>query len=223
MRRMLVLATAWLPLSIAGCGCAETVEPLTELTSQRLTLPSEPARDGWVSAGGLAVTQSTLEGTPGTGDVGPGAGGPGSARRQFLSFDLSALPSQLRAGATVESALLTLYQARVDGTPYATHGTVVVDHVAYDTLDAADFALPSLGDALGTLSSDPALALRMLDVTAAVKADLASGRTRTQLRLRWSALDLDGDATTDQAVFADADDALGTGLPPRLLITYSVP
>jgi hypothetical protein len=215
MRRLLVVAAALLPLPLSGCGCAETVEPLTELAGQRLTLPSEPARDGWVSAGGLAVTQSTVEGTPGTGDVGAG----GSARRQFFSFDLSALP----AGARVDSALLTLYQARVDGTPYATHGTVVVDHVAYDTLDAADFSLPSLGDALGTLSADPALALRMLDVTAAVAADLAAGRTRTQLRLRWSALDLDGDATTDQAAFADADDALGTGLPPRLLLTYSLP
>lgn len=215
MRLLAAVCTLLASLSLAGCGCGGTIDSSPQLATQRLTLSSEPGRDGWVAEGGQAVTQSTVAGTPGTGDAGPA----GSARRQFFSFDLSTLP----AGATVESALLSLYQARVDGTPYATHGAVVVDHLVYDTLDPSDFHLPSLGTALDTLSADPALALRVLDVTAAVQADRAAGRARTQLRLRWSALDRDGDGTDDQAAFADADDALGTGLPPRLLVTYSAP
>lgn len=200
---------------LSGCGCGSEVTPTAALASERLTLGSESGRDGWVAQGGLAVTQSTLATLPGTGDFGQGA----QSRRQFLSFDLAPLP----AGTTVQSAVLSVYQARVDGTPYASHGVVVVDHLVYGTLDSADYDRPAMTSALGTLSSSPSLALRVLDLTSAVQADLAAGRTRTQVRLRWNALDRNGDATDDQACFADADDALGTGLPPRLLLTYSSP
>jgi hypothetical protein len=213
---LLLLPLVTAALLLPGCGCGESVtgSAATQTIGHVAALAAEPSRDGWAAPGTAHV--AAAESAPaGTGDD----AGPEGARRQFLSFGLSTLP----AGAVVEDALLRVFQVAVDGTPYATHGVLLVDHLVYDALDPSDYDRTPLTAALGTLSTSSALEIKRLDVTAALRADLAAGRARTQLRLRWSALDQDGDAVADQARFVDAEDLLATGLAPRIVVTYSLP
>lgn len=199
-----------------GAGSGTPVTPLPVPVFPVLltaTLPSEASRDGWVDLHGVWSADGANSG--GLGDSTFGF----SARRQFFSFDFGSLP----ADATILSAVLRLYQEEVAGSPYSTLGAVIADHLDYGDLDGFDYDLPALLENVGTLSSDAAIGWRTLDLSSAVRADLSSGRPRTQVRLRWSLQDSDGDFEADQARFTDAEDALRTGHSPALVITYTTP
>jgi hypothetical protein len=205
-----LLALAVLP-SCGGCGCSD---PVVTPTPQTLTLPSEADRDGWASTGNF-VADAPSGDTALTGDTVTGT----QARRQFFSFDLSTLP----ASATIQSATLRLFQEGVTGTPYTTHGVVVVDHLVYDLLDASDYDAAPLTANVGNLSTAVALEYKTLNVTTQVQADVAGTHTRSQFRVRWSLQDNDGDPTDDFARFVDAEDLGASGNPPQLVIVYTVP
>ena len=191
----------------AGCGGSPTAPSVS------VTLPSEASIDGFVRSDGTAVTAG---GGPGVGDLEQFV--PGIGYREFYSFNLAGIPPT----ATLNSATLNLFQAAVYGAAYPTHGFVVVDHVDVGTaLDPGDYAGNTLTPDLGILSINPAIGYKTIDVLAAVKADLAAGRSRSQFRLRFSVLDFNNDGQNDFAEFTDVEDSCcSVSRAPGLAIAY---
>lgn len=138
--------------------------------------------------------------------------------REFYSFDLVPLPPAV----TVSSAVLRLFQAVVAGSPYVALGDVIVDHLDYqDFLDGTDFLLAPLQANIGRLSVDAAIEYKTLDVTAAVRDDLAAGRPHSQFRLRFSNFDGNSNGISDYAAFGDAElSCCITDSPPELVLIY---
>lgn len=198
---MVLLATALLGSGCGGGGGEDG--PVT------VTLLTTPALVGTLSSTGFLTPQSL-----GMGDRTP----PGSAEftfRGFLTFDLAALPP----GATVLSATLTLHQIYVSGMPYDTLGALLVDQVVFGTVLEAGAYGRTFPTSQGVLVSlDETLGPKVVDATTQVQADLASGRTLSQWRLRF-ALEGDGNTRADQADMG----APGTALAPQhptLVVTY---
>jgi hypothetical protein len=174
------------------------------------TLTFTPSNDGcfsdtgaWLPNGGSAVS---LGDDPGN-----------ISWRGYVRFGIVPF---VPAGAVIVSAKLELRQQVVVGDAYGSLGTVVVDHVDFGvTIDGSDFSPTVLSPNIGTLSSDGALVVRQIDVTAAVVADLAGPGFNSNFLLRFTTgTDLDGVA--ELVRFEDAENDLGTGSPPRLLVTY---
>lgn len=210
-RRAAVLT---LLVGLAGCGGGAASAPLSgNLVS--ILAPGIPSEDGVVYSNLTFRTDGVL---PQTGDV--GAPGSGIYARQFLSFDLTAVP----AGAIVTSAVLRVDSFVVVGTPFSTLGTVLVDHLHYGALDGNDFGARALVDGIGTLADDETLGPRSLDVTAAVAQDVALRRPHSQFRLRFSPTENDGDPVNDFVSFAESEAALsGNGQAPVLALVVRVP
>lgn len=205
----LALQGAVLALLLCGCGTGASTTGSGEVLDAVLT--SVPAEDGVVfSDGGVQASRAL----PVVGDLDGSVRGLGA--RQFLSFDVTGLPG----GVLVESALLRLDLYAVAGTPFATHGSLVVDYLDYGTLDSNDYAARALDLALGTAASDATLGPRTVDVTSALAQVLALGRSRVQFRLRFATLDSDGDSTSDSASVPEGEAATsGVGQAPTLLVT----
>jgi hypothetical protein len=203
---LLVMAATAL---LAGCGGSgggdETVT---------LRILADADKDGFVLNIG---TFSATGNGPATGDIDsimPGVGG-----RMFYSFPLAAIPP----GATIQSATLEVTQEAVIGTPYATHGVLLLDHLDYGpALDGGDFFLVALTSAFAVISVSPDLGTKSADVTARVTADLAAARPNSQYRLRFSVVDTDNDGNADACLWTDAELSGGgpVGTEPRLLVTY---
>jgi hypothetical protein len=201
-------------LFLSSCGGgAGTFAGGSEARS--LLVASVPSEDGVVQSDFTVRTDGSF---PQVGDLGM----PGSTPsvRQFLSFDLSAVP----AGSQVLSAVLRVDVFVVVGSPYTSLGSVLVDHLDYGVLDGGDFAARALTEGLGPIASDPALGARTLDVTAVVGLDVARGRNRSQFRLRFSPVESDGDTQNDFVSFPEAEAAAtGNGQPPALALVLRVP
>lgn len=132
-----------------------------------------------------------------------------STDRGFIGFDISGITGN------VQSAILTINQSSVLGTPYVDLGSLVVDHVDFGgSLDAGDFNGGTLASNIGTISGDAGTGLKTLDVTSFVQADISAARTTSQFRLRFSSL-TDGNNDLDAAVI----DSVETGVSPELTIT----
>jgi hypothetical protein len=208
-KSVLPYAALLIALSVTRCGSSSS----PTAPSQTVTLQSEAAIDGWVTAAGEAVSAG---GGPFTGDDDPRNNGLGF--RQFYSFDLSAVP----AGAHLTSASLQLYQANVNGNPYTALGNVVVDHVnVAGALDPGDYTGGTLGNA-GTLSTSATIEMKTLDVSSSVQDDLSAARGHTQFRLRFSARDSNSDGIWDYVQFTDAEDSCcRVNRPPQLVVVYT--
>jgi|GEM_PF-1689267 len=138
-------------------------------------------------------------------EIAVGDRGGNDIARGFISFDVSTIPP----GSTVKTALLRMYQAGVNFTPYVDLGSVAADHLMYgSSLGAEAFEASSLQADIGTLCSSADLGWKELDVTAAVQGDIDRGRAFAQFRLRFTPRETDGDGDSDQAVF-DASGAFG--------------
>ncbi|MGE0193453.1 MAG: hypothetical protein AB7T63_15595 [Planctomycetota bacterium] len=186
-------------LTLAGCGGGGSDDEM-------LVLGGTKAREG-VAGGGSATVANTLA---------IGDNGLNSGRVALLSFSLQDLPS----GAEVESATLGIHQLdETFGTPYADLGVVVVDSVDLGAgVDGADAASAALIPLLGTLSTSVAPGERTLDVTAAVLADVAALRTRSEFRIRFF-LATDGDGQQDTVQIRETGGS-GSGAPPTLVVVY---
>ena len=134
--------------------------------------------------------------------------------RGVLAFGLDDVPPD----AEITSAVLTLWELGTVGSP-AGLGQLTVQHVDLgDAVDVSDFDSPARAD-LGHLSS-AAPSEWTLDVTAALRDDMAAGRDTADFRIQFSH-DTDGN---------DADDYItlfgpGVQLPdrrPTLVITYQM-
>jgi hypothetical protein len=189
---------AWLLLAgLAGCGGGGG-----GLATSSQSLPA--VLDGFVTDDGFVDTATSsaiaVGDTDGTFD---------NHARGFVRFDRSNLPP----GATIVSATLRLHQSAVVGSPYATHGDVVVDHVDVGTsLDAGDFGALPLIPALGVLSDDAGIESKDVDVTAAVLADVLAGRITSDFRLYFP-LASDSDGAEDYVQFNDVEDHFGDDVP----------
>jgi hypothetical protein len=206
---LVLLLGASAALTTEACGSGGGDGQLT------LEAMGEAALDGWVRSDGFV---NAAGGGPLTGDFDSSL--PNIGFRQFFSFDISALP----AGAVILSATLRIYQDVAGGTPYATHGTVLADHMNYGApLMAAAYLAAPLA-ALGTFSSTDAQEYKTMDVTARVQADVDAARAHSQYRLRFSALDSDNDGVDDYTTFVDTENSCCIPVrPPSILITYLAP
>jgi hypothetical protein len=192
-------------LALGGCGGGNgRGGPVTVSLPASSTLSGSVASTGYVTVGYLGV-----------GDRSPPSS-PTISFRAFVSFDLSAIP----AGATVRTATLTLHQTRVFGTPYARLGPLVVDQVVYgNVLDAGAYSrsFPS-SQGFAALSTDATVGPRSVLATAQVEDNLASGRTLSQFRIRFTA-ETDGNMTTNEADLGSTSGAAST-TSPTLVVTY---
>lgn len=205
LRVLLTLIAACLPLAACGGGDSDSSSPVS------ITVGSIAAIDGWADSTGAFDADG---GGPWVGD-----GVANQTVRQLWAFDLSALP----AGATVTSATVGLRQYLVLGVPFPGFGTIVLDHVLLGAdLDAADYDSAALSTP-GLVSTQSVLDWRLVDVTAAVQADLAAGRTRSDFRARFDTLATDGDSFRDGVFFSDSEGSNGIALKPGLSITYTLP
>lgn len=190
-----------------------SVVPAVDVT---VTLASQGALDGFRANNGGGNNTVDIR-------VGNGAffGSPSQELviRGFISFDLTGIP----ASANVKSIQLRFYQVNVTGTPYAKLGNLLLQHVDYgSTLDNAAYNTPVLHSAILSPHTGSG---EWYTITAGtigdwIEADLAAGRTRTQLRLQFSS-ETDGDGLQDTASFESGENYFGTGNVPELTITYS--
>ena len=138
--------------------------------------------------------------------------------RGFASFGIGDIPD----GATIEKAVLRLYQANIIGNPYGAGIRVMVDHLDYgDTLEHADYAAPSISASFATLSTNANLEWKEVDVTDAVRNDMENNRERSQFRTHLAVENIGGDVQGDFAYFESADNSQGTGNTPKLVVTYT--
>lgn len=186
-------------------------------SSQILTLESQADLDGVVDVSGfLSFDPRTSSGY--TGDL-EASFRPGYYGRQLFAFPLGT-PAD---GIHVISATLRLYQGEVEGDPYGKNGVVVVDHVNYVPDPGADsYDGQTLERHIGTLSTNPFLEVKTVDVTEAVRADVAAGRTHAQFRLRFhNEIHLPiVDSVNDYVRFTDAE-GRDSEPTPELVIRFN--
>jgi hypothetical protein len=188
---------------LGGCGAGASLFGSPEIVANQPALA-----DGYVTASGGVYTNSSNAIAVGDNSV--------EGRRGFVRFSLGGIPG----GAEVVSAVLYLAQADVSGTPYATLGTMRVDHMDLGAgIDAGDYFAAALVSDIGVLSANPLLETKALDVTLRVAADLTAGRTTSDYRLRFPLQD-DGDAVVDTAHMEDMENHKGSGQLPLLVVTY---
>lgn len=190
-----------------GCGGGGGATP-----SPSIDLPGVVFQDGYVSNDGVA---DSIGGGPGVGDIEMMF--PGRLYRQFFSFNRNVLP----AGATILSATLYVYQTDVTGNPYDDLGDVVVDYLDYGSLDAGDYDLAPIEANIGTISNNPLLEWKTLDVTTQTQDAIGAGRN-PQFRFRFDRTIIVTDGFNDSAFFVDAEDSHGgVGNTPFLQIVYT--
>jgi pSer/pThr/pTyr-binding forkhead associated (FHA) protein len=179
---------------------------------QTTILNSQATLDGyWLSNGAGSASEQIL--------VGNGRfvqEGPQLVARGFLSFDLAAIPT----GATIDSVRLEFYQRGIEGDPYQTLGNLVLDQVDYgSSLTANAYDTPALRSAVLAQMITPSSWYILADptITLWVEENLAAGRHRLQLRLRF-AQETDGDEDRD-LILIEPGEGPG-GEVPRLTIVY---
>jgi hypothetical protein len=181
-----------------------TATPTPTPTILTKTITSTASLDGWrASNGGGNTTWYIQVGRNST-----------LTERGFVSFDISAIP----AGKTVTEATLRLYQIETVGTPYASLGKLLVDHLNYGvSLDSSDYGVSAITSDYVTLTTNPTAEWKDAIVTEAVKNDLSEGRTRSQYRLHFETEVTGPDAW---ARFESGDNYMSTGNLPQLIIKY---
>lgn len=116
--------------------------------------------------------------------------------KTFITFDLSAVP----AGVVITDAAVAARQFEVNNDPYATLGTIQLEHVTYDAVGPDAFAAAARSN-LGVFSSDVVIADKVVDVLDAFVEDYeardALGNV-SQYRLSFP-LPHDGDDEGDSA------------------------
>jgi hypothetical protein len=139
--------------------------------------------------------------------------------RGFIGFPLATV----RPGSQILAGELHLFQARVEGDPYDNNRQLLVDLVNLGAaLGPEDFSGDVLTQNIGALSTSPEVEFKMLDVTSAVEDTIEAGRSRVDLRLRFST-ELDGDKTPDIAHFESSENFLQTNNRPSLNVSVLLP
>jgi hypothetical protein len=185
-----------------------TPKPTATLTptpaSQTMTITSTATLDGWRASNNGGNNTWYIQ-------IGRNAT---LTERGFVSFDISSIPS----GKTIDQVTLRLYQGQVEGTPYSSLGSLIVDHLDYgDSLGNEDLNASAISSNIGTLTSNATIEWKDLPVTNALKSDISAGRSRSQYRLRFTTEATGADAW---ARFESGDNYLATGNLPQLVVKY---
>lgn len=146
---------------VSGSGCKKN-----NLTT--LTLLSEPPYDGC----GLPTGLSTLTINADIGDRYYN-----EQIKAFVSFFISTIPD----GATIDSAILSIYQVDINHDGYEL-GVVLVDHVFYGIDTHQAFGIAALSSVPGTLATSFSVGYKDIDVTDEVQNDVDQNRERSQFR-----------------------------------------
>jgi len=181
-----------------------TPTPTATPASQTMTITGTASLDGWRASNNGGNTTWYIQ-------IGRNAT---LTERGFASFDISSIPS----GKTIDEATLRLYQGEVVGSPYSSLGSLIVDHLDYgDSLGTEDLNASATTSNIGTLTSNATVEWKDLLVTNPLKADISSGRSRSQFRLRFTSEATGSDAW---ARFESGDNYLSTGNRPQLVVKY---
>lgn len=154
-----------------GCGGGGGPAPVTPAGPVTTDIPVDVTQSGLVTSGGNVA-----------GSVPPGAGdlADNSELRGFFSFPIGSIPPT----ATLQAAVLRVYQTGTIATPYIDFTALSVDSLdLLGVLDAADFGAPALSTA-GTLAPfDASIGVKTLSVLTQVAADRTAARTVSSFRL----------------------------------------
>lgn len=216
-RPLLVLLLLVLAAIPAGCGGSgdSTPDVLVFTVSIGPEGALEGTRDG---PGNILETAAGL-------DVGDREANPDNSLKgpvkSYLSFDISTLP----VDATVTQATLRLHLVNVQGTPITALGNVVADLVNYGGTfpDGGSWVGNTLLGNLAQAASDPTPGLKTCSVTFGVNQVRTLNLARFQLRLRFANADQNFDNQDTRLEFEDAENSLGSGQVPQLVITYERP
>jgi hypothetical protein len=186
-----------------------------------LTGCAEPLLAGIQPEQTLPLTRQTTLDAAGSGQAGyycrrvicAGDDNENNAVRGLLEFDLGALPKNILSNQ-IASATLRFYQSEASRT-YARLQGLWVEHIRVpDLLDFAAFDAPALGTVRNEAVGEGYLEL---DVTEALRSDLAQGRSSAQFRLRFDQ-PTNHDHLSDLALFSTADD-----YAPELILRFRQP
>jgi hypothetical protein len=138
--------------------------------------------------------------------------------RGFLSFDLSGIPGE----AAIEGIELRFYQNAIQGEPYEKLSNLVLEQIDYgSSLEFDAYDLPALDSAGLARLPSPESWYVLSDplITSWVQSTLENGRTRFQLRLRFTE-ETDGDGEEDWVSIEPGGGLLSSPNAPQLIITY---
>jgi hypothetical protein len=200
MRRLTFLA-AGLALACGsdGTGGATAPPPPPPPVLHTDTVAATPALTGYV----LAYTSIGVGGGAHRswfGAVNPMVGDNdaetlGSTMRGVIGFRLPTLP----AGDTFRTAMLTMVQCQMNGTPFDSLGSVVADHLAPTAApDSATYDTAAVATTVATITNGP---LTNVALTTSVAADYAAGDTTSIFRLRFTPRESDGDDIDDNVAY----------------------
>jgi hypothetical protein len=212
-------------VALLGPGCGGATGGVTVM------LAGDPLRDGRLTQGGIVYASPGVQKPPAI--AGHGGGGlPLPVVRGFFSFDYAPIRD---VRISVISAYLWIYESGpIDDflgglhPPQEEFGSLLLDHVQHGDLDDSDFDTPALHPAIASLASFQVFVMgeyKVLNVTDAVRDDLANGRPHAQFRVRFSneMPPVAGpDALEGGVAFTDGEHAQNMGGPgPMLFITYA--
>jgi hypothetical protein len=143
--------------------------------------------------------------------------GPGFVSRGFVSFAIGSIPPQ----SSIQSAMLRLYQVRVEGSPFQKGGDLLLDHLSYGTtLDESDYATPAFTYSFAVLSDSAAVEYKEVDVTLQVRDDFRNAKPASQFRLHFETELANEDDDFDFVYFESGENFFGTGYTPELIVEY---
>jgi len=184
-----------------------TNTPTPEPVLKTETINSDPSLDGFQSSNGAGNKSADVR-------VGRNKY---LITRGFLSFDLSSIPSD----AKIEKATLKLYQANKIGNPYAIGIRAMVDHLDYgNTFENSDYSISSISSSFTKISDNNNIEWKEIVVTDQVKNDFSNSRTHSQYRIHMAIESVGGTVNGDFAYFESADNSMGTGNLPQLIVEY---
>jgi hypothetical protein len=192
-------------LLAAACGGGGT-----NTQSVTVTLPAVFDRTGDVYTSGV-VRHSAM--APSFTYI-AGDGGDNGVNHGFVAIKLTSLP----AGAKVDSAILHQISFLLGGDAFGKFGALVVDHVDLGAgLNAADFNGGTLTAGIAEIPAFGPGETVDTDLTAAVQADVAAGRTVSSFRLQFpGAPSIDGVSDTVSFDCYISDSAR----QPTMTVTY---
>lgn len=185
IKRLLRVTSLAAPLLLVACGGGSGSDPVQTATV------IEPREDTVTSTGGNSVIQALVSDQTDN-----------SFTRALYTFTLPVFP----LGTEIVSATLHTTLTSSDGGLFPARGPIVLDHVDSSLGIIAAASATSLLDAFAVLASDATVGPRDATVTAAVRADLAAGRTKCRLRMRHRDGDTNGDGIGDFTRFGSTND-----------------
>lgn len=181
--------------------------PTPSVFSKTMILKSVGKIDGYITSDRAVTTTNDIR----VGDNGQ------SALRGFVSFDLSTLPQGVKIG----KATMRLYQSKVEGNPFSSHGALKIDYLTYgETLEATDYGQSALSLSFATIPQSTTEGWKEIDVTAKVKEDLTNARSLSQFRIHFTNETVGSEKKENYVSFESAENTNKTGDTPQLVVSY---